>query len=510
MTTMWRGMATTAQQKLPKRKTYQAWNSLLILCGLVLVYLVLMTPRQNPMPNNLVGTLQHLDFFLTNGTSSSHRSSHNSRIQVDDNHRGNDAPYSSKNSDPFYNISSDGTNLWDDPNTKLPEWMKAYMNWHKDKRQKWNTNDWESERWLIMQCLADQDKKKCGGTADRLKPLPFILRVAYESQRILLIRWTRPALLEEFLVPPKDGFDWRVPERMAYAVSDIIVVLERSFRMVRLFCLTKERVFVPLSLTLAQMSNVTNGKRLVPSGIIRNYAAGNMSLIRTRYQSFNGGSEWYDSQLIGEEAPFNEVFYDVWRTFFRPSKAVAAVIQSQMKQMALIPGAYVSTHLRALYAITERDSRQIEEWTRNALNCASVLRQPGFPIFFASDSAEASNYARVYAGENGARVVTHTPNPNPPLHLDRCRDWQNRPTSDFYDTFVDLYLIALGGCVTYNRGGYGHWGLLIGGDYQCFIDQGATAKGRIQRKCMWLEGNDEAPVVKQQKPSTPLFLEAME
>jgi hypothetical protein len=134
---------------------------------------------------------------------------------VDDNH----APYASNINHTFYNISSDGTNLWDDPNTKLPEWMKAYMNWHKDKRQKWNTIDWGSERWLIMQCLADQDQKKCGGTADRLKPLPFMLRVAYESQRILLIRWTRPALLEEFLVPPKDGFDWRVPQRMANVVS---------------------------------------------------------------------------------------------------------------------------------------------------------------------------------------------------------------------------------------------------------------------------------------------------
>jgi hypothetical protein len=113
----------------------------------------------------------------------------------------------------------------------------------------------------------------------------------------------------------------------------------------------------------------------------------------------------------------------------------------------------------------------------------------------------------------GARVVTHTPKPNPPLHLDRCRDWQGRPPSDFYDTFVDLYLIALGGCVTFNKGGYGHWALLIGGDYQCFIDQATTDSGGIQHKCQWMEGKNEvaAPVViTQQKPSTPLFLEAME
>jgi hypothetical protein len=119
----------------------------------------------------------------------------------------------------FYNISSDGTNLWDtDP--KIPEWMKAYMNWHKWKRTTWNTQtNWTSERWLIMQCFGDQDNKRCGGTADRLKPVPFMLRTAYNHQRMLLIRWTRPAMLEEFLVPPKGGFDWRVPEWMANVVS---------------------------------------------------------------------------------------------------------------------------------------------------------------------------------------------------------------------------------------------------------------------------------------------------
>ena len=129
----------------------------------------------------------------------------------------------SKNSliDPYYaeNVpSSDGTNLWD-KDEHLPHWIKAYFNWHKHKRTTWNLYNYTSERWLIMQCLADQDKRKCGGTADRLKPIPFMLRMAYNTRRILLIRWTRPASLEEFLVPPKNGFDWRVPEEMATIVS---------------------------------------------------------------------------------------------------------------------------------------------------------------------------------------------------------------------------------------------------------------------------------------------------
>jgi hypothetical protein len=120
----------------------------------------------------------------------------------------------------FYNISSDGTNLWDDDMEfeSLPRWMKSYFDWHKHKRKTWTPDSWESERWMIMQCLAGHDRK-CGGTADRLKPIPWALRVAYQTKRILLIRWTRPVKLEEFLVPPKGGMDWRVLEWMADIVS---------------------------------------------------------------------------------------------------------------------------------------------------------------------------------------------------------------------------------------------------------------------------------------------------
>ena len=75
----------------------------------------------------------------------------------------------------------------------------------------------QTVRGMIMQCLAEQDRR-CGGTADRLKPLPWAVRVAYQTHRILLIRWTRPARLEEFLLPPQGGVDWRVPEWLAEVV----------------------------------------------------------------------------------------------------------------------------------------------------------------------------------------------------------------------------------------------------------------------------------------------------
>jgi hypothetical protein len=76
----------------------------------------------------------------------------------------------------------------------------------------------------------------------------------------------------------------------------------------------------------------------------------------------------------------------------------------------------------------------------NAVNCAFQLRR-GAPILFASDSSDATARARTYAAEQGGRVVVHTPNPNPPLHIDHDPRWEEHTPSDYYDTFVDLYLL---------------------------------------------------------------------
>jgi hypothetical protein len=62
----------------------------------------------------------------------------------------------------YYNIPSTNGNLWDD-DSEIPYWMRSYFNWHKWKRRTWNLTNWQSERWMIMQCLIDQDRKKCGG-----------------------------------------------------------------------------------------------------------------------------------------------------------------------------------------------------------------------------------------------------------------------------------------------------------------------------------------------------------
>ena len=399
--------------------------------------------------------------------------------------------------------------LWDrnDTNTatatatnahnNIPEWMKDYFRWHRYKRSTWNLTDWKSERWLISQCLMSQDQKKCGGTADRLKPVPTLLRRAWLSKRVYLIRWTRPGRLEEFLVPPVGGFDWRVPEELATIMDDD-----------------------------------SNGKRLSTRRTIEQYSMGGMALVRSRFQTDTPGLH-YNNWVFGEnytntgitssngnanenentntnetqEPDFDRIFPSVWNIVFTPSRPIQEIIRVKLKQMDLVPNQYAASHLRALYSVKERKEQIVEKFTSNALACATELL-PNAPIFFASDSAVAIRHALELSRNNNdgnnnsgndsggmqqqqqqqqqqrrlpfTKVVSaYDPEDDnkSPMHLDAYI----APVEQFYNTFVDLYLMAIAKCITYNKGGFGHWAMLIGGSQGCTKQQ-FTIGRRIQNE----------------------------
>jgi hypothetical protein len=102
--------------------------------------------------------------------------------------------------------------------TRSREYVLEYFAWHKQERLTINESNWKDHRFLVMQCLGFMDTQ-CGGTADRLKPFLMLLREAHKSKRLLFIHWNRPARLEEFLVPPRGGMDWRAPPFLETLVS---------------------------------------------------------------------------------------------------------------------------------------------------------------------------------------------------------------------------------------------------------------------------------------------------
>jgi hypothetical protein len=344
---------------------------------------------------------------------------------------------------------------WNDPNsttTAIPQWMRDYFNWHEYKQKHWSEERFEEDRWLVMQCL--KTNRKCGGTSDRLKPVAYLLRAAYYSKRILLIHWTKPYELTEFLVPPKVGLDWRVtPRWLRRIVENRVDIGKEDY--------APERVL---------------GLAMDPGNV----------LVRSRMQDYHGGGHWYDTQVVDDEPSFIKVFHEIWKTLFTPSLAVKTRLESTMAEMGLKPYRYTGAHCRVLYAMDDREEWVKKNWAENAINCASELR-PQKTIFFTSDSANATYYAQQYGEHHNrpVKIATRIPDPNPPLHIDF--EWRGRPASDFFDGFVDLYILASADCVTYNKGGFGFMGSLMGRNATCSLRQDAISRPQIRKPCHWVD-----------------------
>ncbi len=100
-------------------------------------------------------------------------------------------------------------------NPKLPDWVRKYAKWHAQQRKQYfddmRANATSDVRFLISRCLSNDH---CGGASDRLQDIPYNIMLANQTNRVLLVRWEKPAKLENFLIPPEDGIDWTVPDDM--------------------------------------------------------------------------------------------------------------------------------------------------------------------------------------------------------------------------------------------------------------------------------------------------------
>merc|ERR1711971_1034173 len=93
-------------------------------------------------------------------------------------------------------------------NDGIPDWLKEYVAWHSEQRKK---IDDPSTKFLTVTCYKNH---KCAGVSDRIRPMPYYLLLAYKLQRVLFIKWQKFEL-EDFLVPPAGGIDWRLPQELS-------------------------------------------------------------------------------------------------------------------------------------------------------------------------------------------------------------------------------------------------------------------------------------------------------
>ena len=296
---------------------------------------------------------------------------------------------------------SDGA-LWELSNA-IPQWMKDYFYWHREQRSLITKDNWKEFHYYVLRCTPDY--RKCGGTADRLGPLPFHLIVANQTRRILMIHWTVPTELEHFLLPPKNGIDWRVPDYLWANFENMTVPTATSLKRVRLI-----------------------SKR-------------NYTLVRIKYQAHDHGQLFYNNTIHESEQPFQEVYHDIFRVFFTPTPPIAHEVQHQMHLLGLRPGKFIASHFRAFYGVENRTDDIVQYWAQNTIRCALLkLSNPEkYPILFVSESSLAVDSAVAYGKRIGAPVLArhHT---DDHLHLEKSN------VSDpalLYETFVDFYMLGM-------------------------------------------------------------------
>ena len=452
----------------------------------------------------------HLPGWNINGTSGQERNESQSMNRRDE-----------QNSVPI-NVSIDRTDeilsIFRQPapwrqSRVVPPWMKDYMQWHQDQRADLTAKNWNNGtfRFLVVRC--SRMDTKCGGTADRLKPLPFYLLVANHLKRILCVWWEKPTSVESFLVPPSiDGIDLRLPSflldyeeskhRLEVQVPDLLG--SRTVQAVLGYTPPDEK----------GPRHVNKDKiELLTKQILRME-----TIVTIRFQTHGHGANEYNDLRVqypytdpvtnatvrplylaknddDVEASFAEVFRDVWYSCFVPVQAIQQRIAEQMSIMGLHRNQFGAIHIRSRYQVPAIGER-LESLCYNALHCLYELdtqKASTRPIYVSSDHRSAIWVSLQYSRALSLHHVTARDkdlilslsqeeamqDKTGILHLDRGSNHLARRPKDFtanqfeaheyYDTFVDVYILSQADCITFNVGNYGKWANLLSDNRTCRI-----------------------------------------
>jgi hypothetical protein len=350
---------------------------------------------------------------------------------------------------------------------ETPLWFQEYVQWHRQQLSLLQPDNWHDFKFLLHYC---RHEKGCGGTADRLKAVPLVFKLAAKFQRIVFYAWEKPYPLESFLVPVT--INWTLPEWLDTIFQQWQVCTPNlDFHLQTLW-----------SIQSAEQSNQTVIRVITAFGV-------------------DGGEKLYNHPelvLFANEPKYQDAYHPIWSALFRPSPAVQKVIQAEMQRLQLTPNQYNALHIRSQYLLDETQSDVVV----NATKCA-LHHFTGLPWFIATDSLVATQRALDVASNIHRLTLNSIPTNNSntkgpsrdktppvaiarsnkaaPLHLDRGYDFFERKecgrlmndkkcfgdVTAYYDIFVDLYLLAQAKCLVYGIGGYGMWANLLSSDPHC-------------------------------------------
>jgi hypothetical protein len=392
----------------------------------------------------------------------------------------------------------------------LPVWMQDYIIWHHQQvsQRQLTAKNWRQYRFLVARCL-DSDVT-CGGLSDRLKPLPTLVLLAAQSRRILLLHWTRPTLLTQFLVPPTiqdvNGtmivFNWTKP--------DFVPVTGLGTRLyTKLATLTKaiDRFSTTIPVLCVRLQDQHGGSE---------YYNAQERIVAVAAAARNGNSTISTittptTTALSEPRAYRKVYRNLFLVAFAPSPPVWEHLWNRIQTWRLLyPNEYVVGHLRADYGLQRIPPDQLASVALNTVQCASHLVHQAttttfrrttttttasefavvnatmpLPIVFLSDSTAAMQHVALYASQAaklGFTIVTLdtlASAVSEPLHLDKA---SSVTAADYYNVFVDIMIMANAKCVVHGPGGFGRLGALLSYDPMC-IRQTVELGRYIQ--CPW-------------------------
>jgi len=279
-------------------------------------------------------------------------------------------------------------------------------------------------------------------------------------------KYSTPFPLEDFLVPPQGGFDWRLPTE--YCELEWEQYANRSWTRYR-----NERR-VAWHEMIERPEHI--GTRFI-------FANTNLAIRKV------GG---VFQQETGED--LDDLWPGIFRRFFIPSPALRDVIKKVVSQNGLVPGTYAAAHVRARFPVglgkikyrggneisgVDFDDSVTKDWVTkigdNAVKCATVAMPDTKHVYVASDSFELSKY---FMNKNNTTNASSSSPADPTQtvsvvmrpdyetnakHFNGDLPGPDTNSSEYFSTFVDLWLLSHSKCLAHGLGGFGHFASVLSG-----------------------------------------------
>jgi len=245
-----------------------------------------------------------------------------------------------------------------------------------------------------------------------------LLLLANRSERILLIKWQRVPYLEDFLQPPINGLDWRLPEGMN--IGDMPYMPWDNWH-------KKSKEEMDSWNKFYSQEHIYKKRNLI---------------IYTNNEFYDAFKKEF---FITKSRPHG-TFGEIMKLLFEPTPGLSESIKKTMKQLQLVPNQFVSAHYRSKdirkisseASLIPKDLNILKE-IDNSINCALFkIGNNSMPVYFTSSNSMNVEYVlhkSPFANKNSSVHVVGV-GEYFRFHLNHRTKFYN--PIDYYPVFVDL------------------------------------------------------------------------